>query len=94
MFPRLAALFLDAVFLSVRRDGPKEGVLVATVPRGTPADESGLKDGDVIVRVDRQPVRTVVQVWQIVTRVADDGGREVDLDLIREKQARAIKLRW
>jgi putative transposase len=26
---RVAALFLDAVFLSVRRDGPKEGVLVA-----------------------------------------------------------------
>jgi putative transposase len=26
---QLAALFLDAVFLSVRRDGPKEGVLVA-----------------------------------------------------------------
>ena len=25
----MAALFLDAVFLSVRRDGPKEGVLVA-----------------------------------------------------------------
>src|SRR2546430_7123874 len=25
----LTALFLDAVFLSVRRDGPKEGVLVA-----------------------------------------------------------------
>jgi transposase-like protein len=26
---RVAALFLDAVFLSVRPDGPKEGVLVA-----------------------------------------------------------------
>jgi hypothetical protein len=26
---RLAALFLDATFLAVRRDGPKEGVLVA-----------------------------------------------------------------
>jgi transposase-like protein len=26
---KIAALFLDAVFLSVRRDGPKEGVLVA-----------------------------------------------------------------
>ena len=26
---RIAALFLDAVFLSVRPDGPKEGVLVA-----------------------------------------------------------------
>jgi transposase-like protein len=26
---QLAALFLDATFLAVRRDGPKEGVLVA-----------------------------------------------------------------
>jgi putative transposase len=26
---RISALFLDAIFLSVRRDGPKEGVLVA-----------------------------------------------------------------
>jgi hypothetical protein len=74
--------------------GLQSGVLVATVPRGTPADESGLKEGDVIVRVARQPVRTVVQVWQIVTRVAEDGEREVDLDLIRLKQTRTLKLRW
>jgi hypothetical protein len=74
--------------------GLQSGVLVATVPRGTPADESGLKEGDVIVRVERQPVRTVVQVWQLVTRAAEDGEREVDLDLIREKQARTLKLRW
>ena len=74
--------------------GLQSGVLVATVPVGTPADASGLKEGDVIIRVDRQPVRTVVQVWQIVTRAAEDGEREVELDLIREKQARAIKLRW
>jgi serine protease Do len=74
--------------------GLQSGVLVATVPRGTPADESGLKEGDVIVRVARQPVRTVVQVWQLVTRVAEDGEREVDLDLIRLKQTRTLKLRW
>jgi hypothetical protein len=74
--------------------GLQSGVLVATVPIGTPADASGLKEGDVIIRVDRQPVRTVVQLWQIVTRAAEEGERDVDLDLIREKQARAIKLRW
>jgi hypothetical protein len=74
--------------------GVPSGVLVVTVPRGTPADESGLKEGDVIVRVERQPVQSVVQVWQIVTRAADDGAKEVDLDLIREKQARALTLRW
>ncbi|HEX7978349.1 MAG TPA: PDZ domain-containing protein [Gemmatimonadaceae bacterium] len=74
--------------------GLQSGVLVVTVPIGTPADESGLKEGDVIFRVERQPVQSVVQVWQIVTRAAADGEREVDLDLIREKQARAIKLHW
>jgi PDZ domain-containing protein len=74
--------------------GLQSGVLVATVPVGTPADDSGLKEGDVIVRVDRQPVRTVVQVWQLVTRAAQGGERGVDLDLIRGKQARALRLRW
>jgi hypothetical protein len=74
--------------------GLQSGVLVVRVPDGTPADASGLKEGDVIVRVERQPVLSVVQVWEIVTRAAQDGARDVDLDLIREKQAREIKLRW
>ena len=74
--------------------GLQSGVLVAVVPVGTPADASGLKEGDVIVRVERQPVQSVVQVWEIVTRAAEDGARDVDLDLIRAKRARTIKLRW
>jgi serine protease Do len=74
--------------------GLQSGVLVVTVPVGTAADASGLKEGDVIIRVERQPVQSVVQVWQIVTRAAGNGMRDVDLDLIREKQARALKLRW
>jgi membrane-associated protease RseP (regulator of RpoE activity) len=74
--------------------GLQSGVLVVRVPDGTPADESGLKEGDIIVRVERQPVQSVVEVWQIVTRADENGAREVDLDLIREKQARALKLRW
>jgi hypothetical protein len=74
--------------------GLQSGVLVTTVPVGTPADESGLREGDVILRVSQQPVRTVVQVWKIVTRAAEEGEREVELDLIREKHARTLKLRW
>jgi membrane-associated protease RseP (regulator of RpoE activity) len=74
--------------------GLQSGVLVVRVPDGTPADESGLKEGDVIVRVERQPVQSVVEVWQIVTRADENGAREVNLDLIREKQARTLKLRW
>ena len=78
----------------MRSYGLPSGVLVNAVPVGTPAYTSGLKEGDVIVRVERQPVRTVMEVWQIVSRAADDGAKDVDLDLIREKQARALKLRW
>ena len=77
-----------------RSYGLPSGVQVVRVPDGTPADESGLKEGDIIVRVDRQPVQSVVQVWEIVARADDAGVKEVDLDLIREKQARALKLRW
>jgi S1-C subfamily serine protease len=93
--PGVAGAQLVTITDGMKRSlGLQSGVLVATVPDGTPADESGLKEGDVIVRVDRQPVRTVVQVWQIVTRAAEEGQKDVDLDLIREKQERAIKLRW
>ena len=51
---QLAALFLDAVFLSVRRDGPKEGVLVAW--GFTEAGERVLLGGD--ARDARSPTRT------------------------------------
>lgn len=77
-----------------RSYGLPSGVQVLTVPVGTPAEASGLKEGDIIVRVEGQSVRSVVQLWEIVSRAADDGAHEVDLDLIREKQARTIKLRW
>jgi serine protease Do len=74
--------------------GLRSGVLVTSVPVGSPAGESGLREGDVIVRVDSQPVRTVLQVRQLVARAAEDGARAVDLAVIRAKQRRTITLRW
>src|SRR5215207_8281683 len=54
---RLAALFLDAVFLSVRPEGPKEGVLVAW--GFTESDEG------VLVVADGAPglIKAVEQCW-------------------------------
>jgi serine protease Do len=74
--------------------GLRSGVLVTSVPVGSPAGESGLREGDVIVRVDSQPVRTVLQVRQLVARAAEDGARAVDLQVIRSRQRRTITLRW
>jgi serine protease Do len=74
--------------------GLRSGVLVTSVPVGSPAGESGLREGDVIVRVDAQPVRTVLQVRQLVARAAEDGAGAVDLEVIRARQRRTITLRW
>jgi len=37
----------------------EEGVLVSNVERGTPADREGIKEGDLIVSVNRKPVKNV-----------------------------------
>lgn len=74
--------------------GLRSGVLVTSVPVGSPAGESGLREGDVIVRVDSQPVRTVLRVRQLVARAAEDGARAVDVEVIRERQRRTVTLRW
>lgn len=74
--------------------GVQSGVLVATVPVGSPAYEAGLQEGDVIVRVETQPVRTVLDVRQVVARAESDGERSVALEVIRGKQRRPVTLRW
>ncbi len=48
----------QALFLEYRLD-QREGVLVSYVTRGSPAQEANLEVGDVIIRVDSTPIRTV-----------------------------------
>jgi len=42
--------------------GVTSGLVVGDVTPGSPADEAGIAEGDVIVEVNRQPVKTVEQV--------------------------------
>ncbi len=42
----------------------KAGLVVAGVKDGSPADEAGIQPGDVIVQVNRKPVRTVLELRQ------------------------------
>lgn len=74
--------------------GLPAGVLVTTVPVGAPAEESGLEEGDVILRVGGQTVTTVRELRELVKRAADDGERSVMLELRRGKARRTLSLRW
>ncbi len=70
------------------------GVLVTMVPVGSPAAESGLQEGDVIVRVGQEAVATVRDLRELVARAAEEGERSVVVDLRRGKERRTLTLRW
>jgi serine protease Do len=48
---------------------PGSGVLVRGVKSGTPAEEAGLRAGDVIVEVNRKPVKSVQDFTEMVDKV-------------------------
>ena len=60
-----------------------EGALVASVQEGSPAHEAGVRQGDVILEVNRESVKSVNDVKERVAR-ADD--RETLLLLIQREQ--------
>jgi len=74
--------------------GVKGGVLVTNAPLSSPAYESGLRDGDVIVRVGGQAVRGVSEVRDLVELASNEGARSVDIDIVRQRRAQRITLKW
>lgn len=54
--------------LGVKQD---QGVLVAEVQPGSPADKSSINAGDIILEVNRQPVKTVEDVLRAINKAED-----------------------
>jgi membrane-associated protease RseP (regulator of RpoE activity) len=71
--------------------GVDGGVLVISVPMGVPAHESGLVDGDVILKADGRDVRSVHELRRLV---AGHDRRAVKLDVARRGKVRQVTLRW
>ncbi|MFN2565449.1 MAG: PDZ domain-containing protein [Gemmatimonadaceae bacterium] len=71
--------------------GVERGVLVLSVAPGVPAYESGLLDGDVILKADGRDVGTV---HELRTAVAAADDRAVRLDVARKGKVRQVVLRW
>jgi serine protease Do len=77
-----------------RSIGVPRGVLVINAAVGSPAYLSGLRDGDVVVRVGAVTVRTVAELREQVQAAVDNGESRVELDCVRERKPRKLTLRW
>lgn len=62
----------------------KRGILIAQVESGTPADKSGLKQGDVIVSLDGQPVLNVGDFRNTIA--SSDPSTKRTLGIMRDKK--------
>lgn len=80
--PQLAAAFADA---------PKEGVLIGDVIKQSPADKAGLKRGDIILKLDGEPVHSASELRNRVS--LRGAGQEVRLTLWRNKDTQEITLK-
>jgi serine protease Do len=69
--------------------GVKEGVLVAQIAPGSPAEKAGLKVGDIIVAVDGEKVREVRDLQFKIMKTPP--GTEVTLTIIRGGKEQTIK---
>jgi serine protease Do len=77
-----------------RAIGVRQGVLVTQAPPGSLAYQSGLREGDVIVKVEGTPIRTIAELRERVQAAAENGDNAVELEYLREKRARKAVLRW
>jgi hypothetical protein len=71
--------------------GTKSGVLVLRAVPGSPAYESGLRDGDVILKAAGTSVSSVRELRALVDGAHDEG---VKLGILRERKQREVVLRW
>lgn len=74
--------------------GVSEGILVLRVAPGLPAATSGLRGGDVIVRVNDEDAEGVSDLQRAVQRASSRGERRVPLVVSRKQKETAITLQW
>ena len=71
--------------------GADRGLLVVTAGRGSPAEQSGLRTGDVLIKVDGRSLTSPLVFLQAIEQSEK---REVRLQLLRKKKQVATTLRW
>ena len=71
--------------------GVDEGALVQAVPPNTPAARAGIRQGDVIVALDGEPIATVEDLYASLRRF--DPGETVAVTVVREGERSDVDVR-
>ncbi len=71
--------------------GVKEGVIIAQIMRGSPADKGGLKVGDIVIEVDGQKVSEVRELQFNIMRT--EPGKDISMKVVREGKEISLKIR-
>jgi len=70
--------------------GVKEGVLVRSVMKGTPAEKAGIKAGDVLLKVDDAQVTTPRDVTGSIRAAHNNSKKTLPVLLMREKREMTV----
>ncbi len=89
-------VFGGAQFISVSPElaealGVERGLLVVGMGPGSPAEQSGLRTGDVLVSVDG---RALVSPLVLMQAVEQSTSRALKLQLVRKRKGVTTTLRW
>lgn len=72
--------------------GVRQGVLLVNVPEGTPAERSGLRDGDVVVRAATTEIRDPAALHMAMLHAGP--AKVLQLDVVRKGRPQRVTLRW
>lgn len=72
--------------------GVKEGVLVRSVLKETPAEKAGLKAGDVIVKVDERKVDEPRDITAALRAVQEASKKTIPVVLVRDKREMTVSV--
>jgi serine protease Do len=67
-----------------------QGALISQVIKNAPADKAGLQDGDVIVKIDGQPIASANELRNAVARVAP--ATTVKVDIYRDGKKKTVEV--
>lgn len=76
---------------------PKKGIIVKYTVKGSPMEQAGVKDGDLIVEVDNKPLTKVgarALESQFVKYIDPEVGKEINLKVLRETDVISVKVKF